>query len=65
MNRILVGGKGLSKIPDLSEAVAFNKGIEWFTEVFFFYGTLTVFAIYEIDKFERSHQSQQKQIQDL
>jgi hypothetical protein len=57
MNRVLVGSKGLSKIPDLADTVAFKKGIEWFTEIFFFYGLLGVFALYEIDKFERSYQS--------
>ena len=65
MNRVLIGSKGLTQIPDLAEAVAFTKGIEWFTEVFFFYGILAVFAIYEIDKFERSHRSQQNTIEGL
>jgi hypothetical protein len=54
MNRLLVGGKGLSKIVDLPETVAFGKGVEWFTEVFFFYGILAILAIWELNHLEVS-----------
>lgn len=53
MNRMLIGSKGLNFIPPLADSLAFDKGVEWFTEVFFFYGLLTIMACYELDKAER------------
>lgn len=53
MNRMLIGSKGLNIIPELADSLAFEKGVEWFTEVFFFYGLLCIMAIYELDKLER------------
>ena len=53
MNRMLTGLRGLGTVPELHDSVAFEKGIEWFTEIFVFYGTLAVLAIYEMDRTER------------
>ena len=53
MNRMLTGMRGLGTVPELHDSVAFEKGIEWFTEIFVFYGTLAVLAIYEMDRTER------------
>lgn len=50
LNRWLLGTKGLGKIEDMHVDMAFNKGIEWFTEVFFFYGILFTIAGYELWK---------------
>ena len=48
MNRALIGNKGLGKIQPLSDDIAFNTGVEWFTEVFVFYGILFTIAFYEL-----------------
>jgi hypothetical protein len=46
----------------LHDSIAFEKGIEWFTEIFCFYGVLTLFAIYELN----SNECQRlKQIEDI
>ena len=37
-------------IKPLSADCAFNKGVEYFSEIFFFYGILMGLAIYEIRK---------------
>jgi len=50
MNRALLGTKGLGTIKELSSDIAFNKGVEWFTEVFIFYGILISIAGYELSK---------------
>jgi hypothetical protein len=34
----------------LSKDAAFNKGVEYFSEIVFFYGVLIALAIYEIKK---------------
>ena len=41
-------------IKPLSKDAAFNKGVEWWSEIFFFYGLLMAAAIYEI---RRAHNS--------
>lgn len=50
MNRALLDTKGLGSIPDLHTDMAFNKGVDWFTEVFIFYGILFMIAGYELSK---------------
>lgn len=50
MNRALIGSKGLGEIKPLSDDIAFNTGVEWFTEVFVFYGLLFTIAFYELYK---------------
>lgn len=44
-------------IKPLSEEAAFNKGVEYFVEVFFFYGVLIGIAVWEI---KRSTDSSEK-----
>ena len=47
-------GKKAGELPD---EVAFNMGIDWFTEIFFFYGTLCAVVCWEFNKFvERQKQ---------
>ena len=41
-------------IKPLSQEAAFNKGIEYFTELVFFYGILIAIALWEVEK---SHQA--------
>lgn len=52
LNRLLLASPGLGLVPKMANSVAFEKGIEWFTEVFFFYGTLACLAYYEISRNE-------------
>ena len=54
MNRVLTGYNGVAEIMPLGDKQAFNKGIEWFTEIVFFYGVLFALAFYEMDKFEKA-----------
>lgn len=37
-------------IKPLSNDAAFNKGVEYFSEIFFFYGILMVLAVYELKR---------------
>jgi hypothetical protein len=41
-------------IKPLSDEAAFNKGVEYFSEIFFFYGILMLLAVYEIKKAQKS-----------
>eukprot|EP00347_Sterkiella_histriomuscorum_P010651 403375454 len=52
-------------IKPLSEEAAFNKGVEYFVEVFFFYGVLISIAIWEIKKSHDSSERQKAQLKDL
>jgi hypothetical protein len=65
MNRALIRSKGLGEIPELSKEIAFNKGVEWFTEVFIFYGILISIAAYEIAKAAKSSQKTKILLQGL
>lgn len=60
MNRMVMGTSGLKNIPELSNKLAFDKGIEWFTEIFFFYGLLFIMAFYELDKAEKASIAQKR-----
>jgi hypothetical protein len=48
MNRIIIQQKGLGSIKKLPEDMAFNKGVDWFTEIVFFYGILFVIVFFEM-----------------
>ena len=48
MNRMLLGQSGLGEIEALHSTMAFNKGVDWFTEVFFFYGLCFGIVFYEM-----------------
>ena len=52
-------------IKPLSEEAAFNKGVEYFVEVFFFYGVLISIAVWEIKRGHDSSEKQKKEIKDL
>ena len=47
---MMLGSKGLGTIQPIHESVAFAKGVEWFTEIFFFYGILFGITFYELRK---------------
>jgi hypothetical protein len=52
-------------IKPLSEEAAFNKGVEYFVEVIFFYGILMGIAIYEVNKSHISSEKLKKDLKDL
>lgn len=65
MNRALLGTKGLGSIPDLHADMAFCKGVDWFTEVFIFYGILFMIAGYELSKASTSAAATKHKIESL
>ena len=38
------------RVKPLAEEIAFQKGVQYFTEIFFFYGLLMTMALYELKK---------------
>ena len=52
MQRRALGKPGLAVIPDLSKSMAFDRGVEWFTEIVFVYFTLCTLTFYEMNKAE-------------
>ncbi len=65
MNRILLGTKGLGEIKDIHADMAFGKGVEWFTELVFFYGVLFVITAYEFKKADVASTEQKHKITSL
>lgn len=47
---MLLGTKGLGEIKEIHADMAFVKGVEWFTELVFFYGVLFTITGYELWK---------------
>jgi len=64
MNRFLSGAqKDLDfYIKPLSKEASFNKGVEYFVEVVFFYGLLVVIMLYEMSKAAESADKQKKEL---
>lgn len=58
-------GKVVYKANAISEEKAFETGVEWFTEVVFFYGTLLGIAYYEYRKYAKGQQKLQKRLRAL
>lgn len=52
-------------IKPLSEEAAFNKGVEYFVEVFFFYGVLIGIAVWEIKRSQDSSDRMKAELKDL
>ncbi len=52
-------------VKPLSDEAAFNKGVEYFVEVFFFYGVLMAIAVYEVDKSHKSSEKLKKDLKEL
>ena len=52
-------------IKPLSEEAAFNKGVDYFVEIVFFYGVLIGIAFYEVVKSHNSSERQKAQIKKL
>ena len=46
MNRHIINQKGLGGVRILPHEQAFNKGVDWFTELFLFYGFIFGLTFY-------------------
>lgn len=65
MNRIIIQQKGLGSIKKLQDDAAFNKGVDWFTEIVFFYGVLFGIVFYELYDNTRKSALTAKKLKDL
>lgn len=54
LNRIIIQHKGLGEIREIPADLAFSKGVDYFTEIVFFYMVMFGIAFYEMDKAYRS-----------
>ena len=54
MNRIIIQQKGLGEVKAIPADMAFNKGVDYFTEIVFFYLVVFAIAFYELDKSNKS-----------
>ena len=52
-------------IKPLSEEAAFNKGVEYFVEVVFFYGVLIGIAVWEVDRSQKASDKLKAEISSL
>lgn len=52
-------------IKPLSDEAAFNKGVEYFVEIVFFYGVLIAIAVYEVQRSHESSEKLKRQIKDM
>ena len=50
LNRIIIQQKGLGEVRAIPDELAFSKGVDYFTEIVFFYCIMFGIAIYEMDK---------------
>ena len=50
---------------EITDAKAFEKGVDWFTEVFFFYGVLFGICWWEFKKFNQSQKNQRARLSNL
>ena len=58
-------GKKVTKPKGLSEMQAFNVGIDWFTEIFFFYGILLGVCYWEFNKYVEAQKKLKLRIDNL
>ena len=59
---MLLGTKGLGEIKEIHADMAFVKGVEWFTELVFFYGVLFTITGYELWKADVASTEQKKKL---
>jgi len=64
LNRIIIQQKGLGEVRKIPPYLAFNKGVDYFTEIVFFYGIMFGIAFYEMDKAHRSSKATSKRLED-
>lgn len=50
LNRIIIQQKGLGEVRKIPPDLAFNKGVDYFTEIVFFYGIMFGIVFYEMEK---------------
>jgi hypothetical protein len=54
LDKLILGSKCQTEFKQLQPGEAFEKGVEWFTEVVFFYGLLFLITWYELDRHEKA-----------
>ena len=54
LNRVVIQQKGLGEIREIPADLAFSKGVDYFTEIVFFYLTMFAIAYYEMNKSHKS-----------
>ena len=54
LNRVIIQQKGLGEIRQIPADLAFSKGVDYFTEIVFFYLTMFAIAYYEMNKSHKS-----------
>ena len=60
---MLIGKKGLGEVREIQPELAFNKGVDYFTEIVFFYMLMFGIAFYEMDKYARSAQKTKERLE--
>ena len=65
LNRVIIQQKGLGEVKSLLPEVAFNKGIDYFTEILFFYGVLFGISFYQIDQSIKSSKRSKKKLKEI
>ena len=63
MNRIIIKKKGLGEIQKMKDNAAFLKGVDYFTEVVFYYGVMLGLAYYELNKYAKAGAIQKQKLQ--
>ena len=54
LNRIIIQQKGLGEVREIPADLAFSKGVDYFTEIVFFYMIMFGIAFYEMNKAHKS-----------
>lgn len=62
LNRIIIQQKGLGEVRKIPPDLAFNKGVDYFTEIVFFYAIMFGIAFYEMDKAYRASKATTKRL---
>ena len=65
LDKLLIGHPGLKTIPRICDSLAFEKGVEYFTELVFFYGILFTIMFIEMYHFEASREETENLISDV
>ena len=65
LNRLMIGKQGLGDIKELPQPAAFSKGVEWFTEIFFFYFFTFGIVFFEMRKVFRATNERERRFQEM
>ena len=62
---MMIGKKGLGEITEIAPPAAFSKGVEWFTEIFFFYFFTFGIVFFEMRKVFRATNERERRFQEM